>query len=109
MLNERLMIGVAAAVITAAFTIGIKKRLSESWRWLLISTPLLTTLMIIFYTVYVVEPSHGMGIMILPITTSWICLRRMRSGKPNLSAGLFILLQIGFTALYIVTVWLQEH
>jgi hypothetical protein len=73
------------------------------------STLALTGALLAFYHLYVRDPAHGIGILILPLLTGWLRWRHHHTGRPALSQAAFVGLQILASAVYLLGVWLQEH
>lgn len=107
-MNERLVITVIAIALAAEITIHWIYQRAVYRLSLGFSTIFLTGVLLFYYHLKVIDPSHGIGIIILPLTTGWLVWRRDTTGKPALSTKMIVCLQIIFCLLYFITVQLQE-
>jgi hypothetical protein len=108
-IDERLTLTLMAAILALAVSIYISGRASRRIPLLSLTTPLLTLLLLIYYYRYVPDPSHGMAIWVLPLTTGWLWWRREHTGKPAISDLMVALLQMGYGLVYIVLVHFQGN
>ena len=106
---ERLGVALAASVVSLIVAIIILREKKAQGLPLACSTPALTAALLGFYHYSVRDPSHGMGILILPLATGWLWWRKQHVGKPAFPQGTFILLQVLFCAVYLLVVRLQER
>lgn len=107
-LNERILLNVAAGILALAVSLYIVRGAPQRQYLLGLSTLLLTAALLTFYHFNVISPSHGVSILILPLATGWLWWRRARTGKPAISAPALALLQILYALLYVLIIWLQE-
>ncbi len=96
-------------MLAMVISIYITRTASTRLSWLSITTPLLTAMLLWFYHTKVTAPSHGMAIIILPLTTGWLWWRRRETGKPALSDPIFAVMQIAYGLLYILMTRLQAN
>lgn len=106
--DERILISLAAVILAICTVFSIHRNAAVQSNLLKFSTSILTGALILFYLFAVQVPSHGMAILLLPIVTLWLRWRRQRTGKPGISDGIFVLGQIAFCLLYLLTIWMQE-
>lgn len=108
-MNERLAITILAGVLAIGMHLFLRLKMPEPWRMLSISTLLLTGILLIYYHLYIFDPSHGIGILILPLATGWLSWRQERTDRPAISPGFLVALQIVFCLIFVLIVQLQEH
>lgn len=109
MISERFLITIVAALLAIAAHLFFMKHRFLHWWILSVSTLLLTCSLLLYYHIFIVYPSHGVGIVILPLGTWWLVWRRQTTGKPALSAQLFVVLQVVFSVLYVIITRIQEY
>jgi len=107
-MNERLLITLCTGASAIGAYLYIYRSLSAQWRPLGVSTLLLCSALLIYYHYFIYSPSHGIGIILLPLATVWLVWRKETTGKPDISPTAFILVQIVFSILFMVIVHLQE-
>jgi|GEM_PF-3192360 len=106
---ERWAVMSAAALMSLIVAIAILRRQKTSGLPLACSTPALTGALLAFYYFSVRDPSHGIGILILPLATGWLWWRQQQPGKPSFAQSAFVLLQLLIGAAYLLVVGLQER
>ncbi|TKJ40333.1 hypothetical protein CEE37_08380 [candidate division LCP-89 bacterium B3_LCP] len=106
--NERLIITTIALLLALGTSRYLRSAGIAGWKLLGTSTVLLTGSLLLYYGFYIFDPSHGIGIAILPLATWWLNWRRDKTGKPDITTNKFILLQVIFCLLYIVVAYWQE-
>jgi hypothetical protein len=106
---ERLVVMAAALLLSLIIAYVILRKQKSAGLPLACSTLALTAALLGFYHYSVRDPSHGMGILILPIATLWLWWRRELTGKPDIAPRTFILLQLLLCGIYLLVVWFQEH
>ncbi len=107
-INERMLITAAAVVLAGALAYYNAKTSKPRRLLLSITTPLFTLVLLAYYHYFIREAAHGMVILILPVATGWLHWRRLRIGKPELSARTWVLMQILFCLLFGLLIRLQE-
>ncbi len=107
-MNEKLMITISTGILAIGAYLFIQRNLSERWRNLANSTMILSGLLLLYYHNFVYTPSHGIGMLLLPMATIWIAWRQENTGKPVITPAMFILFQILFCFLFVIMVHLQE-
>jgi len=105
---ERLGVALAASVLSLIVSAMILRNARARAFPLACSTPGLTAALLGYYYYAVRDPSHGMGILILPLATGWLWWRKQNVGRPTFAQRTFILLQILLCAIYLLVVRLQE-
>lgn len=108
-MNERIIITILAGMLALGVYLYILQEAPHQRRSIGVSTLLLTGILLLYYQYYIFDPSHGIGILILPLATGWLIWRRERTGKPAISALLFIAFQILFCLIFIAVVQMQER
>ena len=108
-MNERLIITILAGILALGVYLYILQAAPHQRRNIGASTLFLTGILLLYYQYYIFDPSHGIGILILPLATGWLIWRRERTGKPAISALTFIAFQILFCLVFMVIVQLQER
>ncbi len=106
---ERPIVIAAASASSLAVAFAMLRTQKAAGLPLACSTIALTGVLLCFYHTWIREPSHGIGILILPVATGWLWWRKRLTGKPDFSPGLLILLQCIVGVVYALAVWLQEH
>jgi len=106
---ERLVVMAMASLLALIVSILILQKQKKQGLPLACSTLALTAALLGFYLYSVRDPSHGMGILILPLLTGWLWWRKQQTSRPGFSQGTFILLQSFLSVIYLLVVWLQER
>lgn len=106
--DERILISLTAVILSVWALFSIQRNAAKRSNLLKYSTSILTGALILYYNYMVKNPSHGMAILLLPIVTLWLRRRRLLTGKPGISDGMFILGQIAFSLLYWLIIRMQE-
>lgn len=108
-MNERLIITILAGVMAIGTHLYLAKKRPNKWQELSATTLLMTGILLLYYHYSIHDPSHGIGILIIPILTVWIAWRRETTGKPAISSGLIIILQVLYAIIFAFLVFMQER
>ncbi|MBU0518539.1 hypothetical protein KJ564_06340 [bacterium] len=107
-MQERVIISFITAAAAIAAVIYLRRVEDTKLRLLIYSTPVLTGCLLLYYALYVYNPSHGISIVVLPMSTIWLIWRKRETGKPDFSSVAFILLQIAYCCLFMGVLYFQE-
>lgn len=107
-IDEHIIITILAVCLTLAASQFLMRKAPPKWRISGISNLILSLILLAYYYYFIEVPSHGIGILLLPIVSTWLVWRHEATGKPDIAPRTLVVLQLLFAVLYVVVVRIQE-
>lgn len=106
--DERVIITIVVVCLALASSHFLMQKAPSRWRISGVSNLLLSLTLLYYYHYFIEVPSHGIGMLLLPIVSTWLVWRHEATGKPNITPRMLVIFQLLFTILYVVVVRIQE-